>query len=63
MPDANYAVSAILNGDSGTGSGNFDATGVWGANARTVNGLAVEFYSVGLPGFADSALCDVAIFR
>jgi hypothetical protein len=60
MPDANYAVSAILNGDSGTGTGAFNANGLWGANNRAVGSLRVEFYAT---SYVDSALCDVAIFR
>jgi len=60
MPDANYAVSAMLNGDSGTGTGAFNANGLWGANNRAVGSLRVEFYAT---SYVDSALCDVAIFR
>ena len=64
MPDANYAVSAMLNGNSGTGTGAFNANGIWGANNRAVGSLRVEFYdAVGPSGYTDSALCDVAIFR
>jgi hypothetical protein len=62
MPDANYAVAATMNGESGTGSGSFDGNGVWGANSRAVGSVRVEFYSVGT-GYKDSSLCDVAIFR
>jgi hypothetical protein len=63
MPDANFAVSAILNGNTSVNNGGFDANGVWGANSRAVGSVRVEFYTMSGGTFADSALCDVAIFR
>jgi hypothetical protein len=63
MPDANYAVAAMLNGASGTGTGAFNANGLWGVNTRAAGSLRVEFYdAVGPSGYTDSALCDVVIF-
>ena len=60
MPDASYAVSAILNGNANTNSGAFDSAGLWGANSRATGSVRVQFYA---SGYIDSALCDVAIFR
>lgn len=60
MPDANYAVSAILNGETGTGAGQFNANGLWGANSLATGSLRVEFYTT---TYVDSSLVYVAVFR
>jgi len=59
MPDANYAVSVYLNGDSGTGAGAFVASGGFGANSLATTSVRVEYYT---GGFVDSALVYVVIF-
>jgi hypothetical protein len=60
MPDTNYSPVAFLNGEGGTGEGNFAAAGLWGLNSLTTGSFRAEYYN---GAYVDSALVFVAVFR